>query len=273
MSFTRDTGMLEVSLYKKIINEQAKYLSYLLLYFQGEPFLHQGFLDLVRYAHKKGVYTATSSNAHYFTDELARETVLSGLDRLIISIDGTSQETYEQYRIGGSLTKVISGAENLVKWKKELGSATPHLIFQFLVVKPNEHQIKDVYTLAKEIGVDEVNLKTAQLYDFEDGNKLMPTNERYSRYRKNKNGKYRLKNKLYNHCWKMWHSAVITWDGQIVPCCFDKDAAHPMGDLGEKSFANIWKSKNYNSFRKALLTNRKGIDICKNCTEGTKIWT
>lgn len=271
-SFTRDTGMLEMSNYKKMIDEQYRNLSYLLLYFQGEPFLHQNFLELVKYAHAKGVYTATSTNAHYFTDEMARNTINSGLDRLIISIDGTTQETYEQYRIGGSLEKVITGAKKLVKWRKELSSKTPYLIFQFLVVKPNEHQVKDVYKLAKEIGIDAVNLKTAQLYDYENGNELMPEKEEYSRYKLDENNKYSLKNKLYNHCWKMWHSSVITWDGNVVPCCFDKDASHPMGSLSDNSFTSIWQNKSYSDFRTALLHQRGNIDICKNCTEGTKIW-
>jgi radical SAM protein with 4Fe4S-binding SPASM domain len=272
-SFTRKTGMLEMNNYTKMIDEQYRNLSYLLLYFQGEPFLHQNFLELVKYANNKGIYTATSTNAHYFSDEMAQKTVKSGLDRLIISIDGTTQETYEQYRIGGSIEKVISGAKKLVKWKRELGSNTPYLIFQFLVVKPNEHQVQDVHNLANEIGIDEVKIKTAQLYDYENGNDLMPENEEYSRYKRKENNKYSLKNKLYNHCWKMWHSSVITWDGNVVPCCFDKDAAYPMGSISDNTFASIWQSKKYSDFRASLLNNRSNIDICKNCTEGTKIWT
>ena len=78
------------------------------------------------------------------TDRKAKETVESGLDRIIVSIDGTTQEVYEQYRRNGKLEKVIEGAKNLMKWKKELGSSTPHVIFQFLVVRPNEHQIEDL---------------------------------------------------------------------------------------------------------------------------------
>ena len=272
-SFTRPTGMLDLAFYNKIIDEQKKSLSYLLLYFQGEPFLHQNFVEMIKYAADKGIYTATSTNAHYFTDDMARETIQSGLDRLIISIDGTTQDVYEQYRVGGSLEKVLDGTKKLVHWKKKLKSPTPHLIFQFLVVKPNEHQIVAVQKMARDVGVDEVKLKTAQLYDYENGNELMPTNEQYSRYKENRNGKYSLKHKLYNHCWKMWHSSVVTWDGTVVPCCFDKDASHALGSLAENTFASIWRDKKYNFFRQALLKNRSEIDICKNCTEGAKVWT
>jgi radical SAM protein with 4Fe4S-binding SPASM domain len=271
-SFTRPTGNLEYDFYKRTLDEIGDKLIYLYFYFQGEPYMHPGFLDLVSYASKKGIYTVTSTNAHFLTARKAKETVESGLDRILISIDGTTQETYQQYRIGGSLQKVIDGTKNLIAARKELKSATPHIVFQFLVVKPNEHQVAEVQQLAQELGVDEVKLKTAQVYDYENGNPLIPTTDKYSRYKRESDGRYRIKNELLNHCWKLWHSAVITWDGKIVPCCFDKDAQHQLGDLHSKTFAEIWQSDLYNSFRSRILKSRKEIDICTNCSEGTKVW-
>ena len=271
-SFTRATGMLGQPLFQNVIDQLAPTLSYLTFYFQGEPYLHPQFLDMVQYAASKNIYTATSTNAHYLKDENARLTVESGLDRLIISIDGTTQDTYQSYRVGGSLEKVIEGARNIIAWKKKLKSSTPHVMFQFLVVKPNEHQIPEVYTLAKQIGVDQVVLKTAQIYDYANGSDLIPEQDQYSRYRKMNDGSYTIKNSLDNHCWKMWHSCVITWDGKIVPCCFDKDAHHVLGDLTKNSFEEVWNGDAYHSFRASLLRSRSEIEICKNCTEGTKVW-
>lgn len=271
-SFTRATGMLGQPLFQNVIDQLAPTLSYLTFYFQGEPYLHPQFLDMVQYAASRNIYTATSTNAHYLKDENARLTVESGLDRLIISIDGTTQDTYQSYRVGGSLEKVIEGARNIIAWKKKLKSITPHVMFQFLVVKPNEHQIPEVYTLAKQIGVDQVVLKTAQIYDYANGSDLIPEQDQYSRYRKMNDGSYTIKNSLDNHCWKMWHSCVITWDGKIVPCCFDKDAHHVLGDLTENSFEEVWNGEAYNTFRASLLRSRSEIEICKNCTEGTKVW-
>jgi radical SAM protein with 4Fe4S-binding SPASM domain len=271
-SFSRPTGMLNRDLFESVIDQLAPTLSYLIFYFQGEPYLHPSLLDMVRYASAKKIYTATSTNAHFLNDEAARQTVESGLDRLIISIDGVTQETYESYRIGGKLDKVITGAENVVHWKRKLKSKTPHVIFQFLVVKPNEHQIADVYRLAKEIGVDDVALKTAQVYDYKNGSELIPSIEKYSRYKKGSNGTYSIKNQLLDHCWKMWHSCVITWDGKVVPCCFDKDAHFTLGNLNQNSFEEIWRGGKYRDFRNSLLRSREEIEICKNCTEGTKVW-
>ena len=271
-SFTRPTGMLGEDLFKRTIDELHETLLYLIFYFQGEPYLHPQFLDLVRYAAERKIYTATSTNAHYLTDANARKTVESGLDRLIISIDGTTQEVYQQYRVGGKLEKVLEGTRNIIRWKKELRSRTPHVLFQFLVVQPNEHQIAEVKKLARELGVDEVGLKTAQIYDYKHGHSLMPTIDRYSRYAPQSDGTYRIKSGLDNHCWKMWHSCVITWDGLVVPCCFDKDAHHRLGDLQQQSFTELWKSSVYNDFRQTLIRSRSEIEMCKNCTEGTKVW-
>ena len=270
-SFSRPIGMLEPSFFRKTIDELSKHLFYLTFYFQGEPYLNKNFLEMVTYAKQKKIYTSTSTNAHYFTDEVAKKTIESGLDRLIISIDGTTQETYQQYRVGGQLSKVIEGAKLIVKWKKELQSTTPFVIFQFLVVKPNEHQIDDLKLLAKDIGVDEVILKTAQVYDYENGNELIPENEQYSRYRKNSDGTYSIKNSLENSCWKLWHSCVITWDGKVVPCCFDKDAQHQLGDLKTNTFNQIWNNDKYKNFRVKLVKGRKEIDICTNCSEGCEV--
>lgn len=271
--FSRPTGMLENDFFKRTIDDLHKELLYLIFYFQGEPYLNPDFLDMVKYASEKNIYTATSTNAHYLTDEVARKTIESGLDRLIISIDGTTQDVYQQYRVGGNLEKVLEGARNIMKWKKELKSRTPFVFFQFLVVQPNEHQIEDIKKLAKETGVDEVRFKTAQIYDYTtDPNNLIPSIDKFSRYKKTADGRFKPKNKLANRCWKLHHANVITWDGLVVPCCFDKDATHQLGNLNIQSFKEIWHNNNYKQFRKELMKSRKNIDICANCSEGVSVW-
>lgn len=272
-SFTRPTGNLKQGMFESLIDELHTDLSYLTFYFQGEPYINPQFLDMVAYASERGVITATSTNAHFLDEENARRTVESGLDRLIISIDGTTQEVYEHYRRRGSLEKVIEGTKNIQKWKKKLGSPWPLTIFQFLVVRPNEHQIPEVYELAKTLGVDRVALKTAQVYDFEQGHELIPENQKYSRYKQLASGKWVIKNPLENHCWRMWSGCVITWDGKVVPCCFDKDAQYELGNAQQKSFKEIWQGPAYQDFRRQLLKGRKHIDICQNCSEGTQVWT
>ncbi len=271
-AFTRATGNLKPDFFRQTVDALHRDLFYLYFYFQGEPYIHPQFLDMVRYAHERGLFTVTSTNGHFLDDENARRTVESGLDRLIISVDGTTQDTYEQYRVGGNLNQVLDGARRVAAWKKRLRSRTPHLVFQFLVVHPNEHQTTDIHRLAKTCGANEVKLKTAQVYDYRHGNPLIPQQNRYARYRQLPDGTWAPKHAAANHCWKLWHSCVVTWDGMVVPCCFDKDATYRLGDLKTQSFANLWHGKPYYAFRQKLLGGRNQIDICTNCTEGCSVW-
>jgi len=227
---------------------------------------------MIKYANQNNIYCSTSTNGHFLTDKNCKKTIESGLKRLIISIDGVDQKSYENYRINGDFSKVIAGTKNIIKWKEKLNSQTPHIIFQFLVVKTNEHLIDEIKALSKSLKINELRLKTAQLYEFKKGNPLMPTNDQYSRYKLNEDGEYELKNKLYNHCWRMWSSAVVTVNGEIVPCCFDKDAVNKIGNLNTEKFKAIWNSQSYNKFRTLILKGRNDIEICKNCSEGSKVW-
>ena len=272
-SFSRKTGNLSLQLNKQIIDSFSNKLMYINYYFQGEPYINKDFLEFIKYAKSKNIYCSTSTNAHFLNDDISKKTVQSGLNKLIISIDGISQNTYQSYRVNGQLSKVIEGTKNIIKWKKQLKSNTPKVIFQFLVTKENEHQITEIKNMGSELNVDEVKLKTIQVYDYKNGNTLLPINEKYSRYKLNKNGKYSIKNKLHNNCWRMWSSCVFTIDGTIVPCCFDKDAKYTMGNIKDNNFYKIWKSTHYKNFRQNILSNRKNIDICKNCSEGSKVWS
>ncbi len=266
--FTRPTGTMSFDDYKTIIDKQKKYLIWLILYFQGEPFLNKQFFKMVEYAHSQRIFTSTSTNGHFLNPENAIKTVESGLDRIIISLDGLDQETYEKYRVGGKFKQVISGIQNLVQAKEQLNSASPFIVVQFIVFKTNEHQLGLLKSLKSELQADKIEIKTAQIYSSDDKNQLIPENAKHRRYQQNGDGSWAIKKKLPNKCNRMWRASVVTWDGQVVPCCFDKDADFQMGNLLEDSYQNIKNNKKYTDFRNQVFSNRSAIEICKNCSEG-----
>ncbi|MBN1252643.1 MAG: SPASM domain-containing protein [Bacteroidales bacterium] len=270
-TLNRKKGNIDLEIYKKAINELSSYLTNVILYFQGEPYLNKLLFKMISYANSKNIYTSTSTNGHFLDEENSIKTIKSGLDELIISIDGITQEVYENYRVGGSLEKVISGINNIVKAKKKLKSKKPFVIIQFLVLKTNEHQIKEIKKLSKALGVNKLQLKSAQIYDYKNNSLLIPDIQKYSRYKKQKDGSFEIRSKLKNKCWRMWTNPVITIEGDVIPCCFDKDAKYKMGNIKEESFEKIWRNKNYCNFRKRILKSRKNIDMCRNCTEGLRI--
>jgi radical SAM protein with 4Fe4S-binding SPASM domain len=271
-AFTRPIGMLQPVFFDALLQQIKKHVHSLTFYFQGEPYLNPDFLKMVKAANTSGIYTITSTNAHYLDEKNARETVESGLDKLIISVDGSSEESYTKYRVGGQYQKVLDGTKMILEQRRLLKSSHPRVVWQFIVFKHNEHEIGAIQKMAEEIGVDTLQIKTAQVYHFDNADDLIPTASKYARYRKNSSGKWKIKNKLLNQCWRMWQGCVITWDGSVVPCCFDKDAKYKVGNLQSQSFRSVWLSPEYNQFRQAILKGRSQIDICTNCTEGTKVW-
>ena len=264
-SLTRKKGEIELSTVKNIIDNNNKYLSYLILYFQGEPFLNKNIFEMISYANKNNIFTYTSTNGHYLTSENCDKIINSKLDKIIVSVDGTSQETYERYRKNGNLNTVINGIKTLTETKKLHNSPTPYIELQFLVFKHNQHQIEEIKQLGKQLGVNRTSIKTAQFYNKENYN-LLTDIDKYSRYKKH-NENLIIKKKIKNRCWRMWHSAVITISGNIIPCCFDKDAKYPYSNIDTSDFNYIRKSKIYKNFSLKIFTNRKSIDICNNCNE------
>ncbi len=267
----RYDGNIDFELFKKVIDEFAPYLTSLMLYFQGEPFLNKDIFRLTEYASlNKNIYTVCSTNGHFLSEEFAEKIILSGLDKIIISLDGTNQETYEKYRKGGSFDTVVKGIENLVKMRKKMKSERPFIVIQFLVFKFNEHEINAIKQLRKKSGADKLELKSAQIYDFKNREDLIPGIKKYARYKKNKSGDYEIKSKLKNRCKRLWETCVITNNGDVLPCCFDKNADYVFGNMKTVTFKEINNNEKSVSFRKKLLKNRSEIDICRNCTEGLK---
>ena len=262
---------LDFDIYKKIIDEVFPHSLSLIMYFQGEPFLNKRFLEMIYYANKYNLFTITSTNGHFLTKELANKIVKSGLNKLIISIDGSTQEIYEKYRVGGDLAKVIIGVKNVVEAKITNKSSHPFLVIQFLVNGKNEHQINNIKELAKSLKVDKLELKSSQIYNFEKGSDLIPSISKYSRYKKNTDGSFSIKSKLENRCKRLWESAVISSDGDVLPCCFDKLASYKMGNIKHNSFKEINNNKAYRNFRKSILIDRKSHEMCRNCTEGLRL--
>ncbi|MFV0391593.1 MAG: radical SAM/SPASM domain-containing protein [Paludibacteraceae bacterium] len=252
---------------KKILDELSSGLMHVILYFQGEPLLGRNFIDLVRYAKSKNLLTSTSTNAQLIGSSMAKSIVESGLDKLIVSVDGTTQETYETYRIGGRLDKAVAAIEYLVKWKKELKLRSPAIEIQFLVLKTNEHQMGEMRQLAKKLKADKLTFKSAQLYDYENVNPLLTTIGKYARYELHPDGKYHIKLPLKNRCKRTWTGAVINSKGDVLPCCFDKDSTFSFGNIKDSSFAENWHSDKAFRFRKRILANRKQFEMCRNCSE------
>lgn len=269
-TLTRPLGLLKLDNYKNWIDQIKNTGFYVQLFFQGEPFVHKDLFKMINYAQEKNVYVSISTNGLLLTNKNIDDLFKNPPDKLIFSIDGFDEESYQSYRVGGTFKNAYESLELLLSRKRKLNKKIPFVELQFIVMKQNEHQIEKVKEISNKLGVDKVVFKSMQVSSYNNALHFLPGIEKYRRY-KLKDGKLKIKNKLQNHCFALWRTSVITWDGRVVPCCFDKDADFELGKLNGTSFSEIWKNEKYTNFRSKLLSDRKSVDMCTNCTEGLKM--
>ncbi|MBN2012151.1 SPASM domain-containing protein [candidate division KSB1 bacterium] len=264
----RGRGIMEWSTYKTIIDQMASTSFYLLLYNQGEPFLHPDFVKMIRYAKMHRFYVTTSTNGHFLIDDgVVDVLVASELDSIIISLDGVDSTHYEQYRKGGDFNRVIDGIRLLQRARKN----HPAIFLQYLVMRHNENRIPEIKRLAKDLKVDKLLLKTLQIEHPDDAEVLLPQNSRWRRYRTNTSD-LQLKHSTTVPCSRLWTGMTVLWDGTVVPCCFDKHGQYPFGNVTQQPIHEIWRSLPYEKFRIHNLRARCDIDICTNCTQGQAVY-
>lgn len=267
---TRPLGLLKIVDFKGWIDQIKDTGFYIQLFFQGEPYLNKHLSQMITYAQEKRMYVSVSTNGHFINPKNVEEILSCAPDKLIYSVDGLDEKSYQNYRVGGTFKQVDEALRLLVIKKKELKKKKPFIEFQFIVMKQNEHQLDQVKKYCKDVGVDKLVFKTMQISSYENAVRFLPENPKYKRYKLD--GKnFSIKQKLKNHCFALWRTSVITWDGRVVPCCFDKDAEFMLGSINGKSFSDIWNSELYQNFRQSVLVDRKQNRICTNCTEGLKV--
>ena len=257
-------GLLTMELFHRILDDVKEHAHTMQFYFQGEPLLNKQLPEMIAAAHQVGLYTIVSTNAQALSRSTAEALVKSGLSHIIVSIDGFSEESYAAYRVGGSLHKALEGLQHLANAKAELHSRI-RIELQVLRLRSNEHEWDWIKKNYKKLGATHLVFKTAQLYNFEHGHPLMPTDERYSRYKKRADGTYvHKKSSRLSPCKRLWSGCVITTSGDVLPCCYDKDHRHTLGNITTHSLSEIFHSNKANTLRKHIL-NGHLPEMCKNC--------
>ena len=267
--------LMPLSIFERVLEQVQATAHTMQFYFQGEPLLNKQLPEMIAAAHKAGLYTIVSTNAQSLSQDMANALVQSGLNRIIVSIDGFSEESYQAYRVGGSLHKALEGLQHLAGAKAEFHSRI-RIELQVLRLKTNEHEWDWIKKNYKSLGATHLVFKTAQLYNFEHGHPLMPTDERYSRYKKTADGTYVHKSSPLHStpytlhrafgalCLRLWSGCVITTNGDVLPCCYDKDHKHTLGNIMTQSLVEIFHNQQANALRSHILRSHLP-EMCKNC--------
>jgi MoaA/NifB/PqqE/SkfB family radical SAM enzyme len=156
---TRAKGRMDFDHFKKFIDRVGPYLIRMELMNWGESLFNPRLPDMIAELKKHGVSLELHENFNNVSEETIENLVRSGLDVLSVSVDGLTQETYEKYRIGGNLERVLANLATLARKRTELGQTTPRIVWQYLVFRHNEHEVDRVESFARERGADEVRIK------------------------------------------------------------------------------------------------------------------
>jgi radical SAM protein with 4Fe4S-binding SPASM domain len=258
----RPQSFMSFADFEQVLERIAPWAIELVLHNWGEPFLNPNFLDIVRAAKRARIGTATSSNLNLVHKDVSflREVVDSGLDHLVVSIDGTTQEIYAQYRRGGDLEHVLRNLKEMCAYKKSSGATTPSIEWQFLVMKHNEHQIEDARRLAAEIGVDSVRITGAglpfdQLGDLELGEKWLTSMPEYKSYDPD-----RIRERGYVHdekCFYLYRAMTVNPRGEVAPCCAIHQKRWDFGNLLDDGLEAVWNNSYYRSARALFARNEQ----------------
>lgn len=247
----RSTGHMDPATFRKVVDDVEHHALLLILWGWGEPFVCPSIFEMIDYAHQKGIRLASSTNGHLFTKrDHAEGVVRSGLDALIMSLSGTTQDAYERFR-NGKLDSALAGTREIVAAKRRLGSRTPHVQMSFIVTDYSEEQIPEIKKLARDLGVDGVSLKkmnTASVKPRTGPDEALPNDEQYRRfaYTDGDDGRVRVTD---NPCKALWQSSTVRWDGRVNPCAYDFDGEYELGDVTEASFGEVWKGPRYREMR------------------------
>ena len=266
-------GFMKIEGFKKVLDEVGSYLTNLELYNWGEPLLHKDLIEMIQYAKDGNIPVCISTNLNVLDKNMAEALISTHIDKIFISFDGASPETYSKYRIGGDFHKVVSNIGQLLEAKKKLNNRYTRIVLLFHVFKHNEHEVEKIRELANDCGMEfRINrMRTdmgKEIFEkvedsIERDKNWIPENPKYCAFDLEKKGK-----KKQMKCNHLWKTTVINWDGTVLPCCAVYGERHAFGNVFEEPFALIWNNDKYRLARQEVRNKiKKSPTVCHSCKE------
>jgi len=223
--------------------------------FRGDPFLSRGIFDMVRYCRDNNIGTDIPTHFSYrYGDDVLEKIIDSGLDHLIVAVDGSTQDVYAQYRKGGHLDWVLDNSRRLIELKRKKRSKTPLIEAKFIRFQHNKQQFEEVRLLSESMGFD----RFSSVLDHHDPERKAVWAEVKRKARKKKNA-----------CYWVYRTAVICCDGQVCPCCLDN---MNMGNALEDGLIDVWNGDRYRAMREMFSTGKPGDSNSAKCVGCAHFW-
>ncbi|HXX53021.1 MAG TPA: radical SAM protein [Thermodesulfovibrionales bacterium] len=267
LGFERNKRHMKLEEFQSIIDDMEEYLLFITLWDWGEPLLNPDLPEMIRYASERDIkiVVSTNCNCHFFYDEAYMERLLrSGLTTLIVAVDSIRQDNYEKYRVKGNLNKSLEGIKRVVSLKKKIGVG-PSITMRMVLMKQNEHELRDLRRLARALGTDRFSAKTVNpWYKTQDEN-IVPVNPRYRRYQYEKGTLQRVR--IPFKCNIILRQCTIHAGGNVVPCCWHYNDDFTAGNVFTGGgLRKLWNDPSYQNLRKRVSLEKDSLPICSTCS-------
>ncbi|MFC1809141.1 radical SAM/SPASM domain-containing protein [Candidatus Omnitrophota bacterium] len=243
-------GIMDIELFKKIIDEAQSFVSDIYIHHRGEPLLNPDLCKMIIYAREAQIKVRFHTNATVLNDAIARQLIAAQPDMISISFDGFKREVYEDIRRGADFEQTVSNIVSFMKIRKEMGSQYPYVIIERIDLEKykgvlESDEAHELVKRFKDAGVDEIITKKEYTWVTHDAPEIIE--------------------RTYSVCTFPWYAMVICWDGTVTPCPQDYMACMNMGNVREFSIKDIWNNERYVTLRTSLQTDVGSLDLCKRC--------
>ncbi len=262
-------GHMEWNSYEKLMLEVGPCLTAIAFWQWGEPLLHPRIADMIKLADSYGIITFISTNCQIdMSDAEVHALADSGLDMIIISMDGATQEVYESFRAGGQLSKLKQFVGRLREYKVDSKNERLKINVRVVATIDNEKEIEKIREFAVEAGADIFSVKSVSLYyDDSPDNPVLPEKMQYRSYQyQNKNTQEEYK-KMPNHCYKPWQWPTLRYDGTLLFCECDHQMTAALGNVfTDGSFKAVWQGEKARKLRSAYGSDGIiNLEFCQRC--------
>jgi hypothetical protein len=223
--------------------------------FRGDAFMNREVFDMIGYCRDNNIGSVIPTNFSYkLGDDVIEKIVDSGLDHIIVAVDGSNQDTYQMYRKGGHLEWVLDNSRRLIDLKRRKQSKTPLVECKFITFAHNEHQFDEVKQLSHSMGFD----RFSSVLDHFDPRRQDDHNQIVQRSSRKK-----------KPCYWVYRTAVICYDGQVCACCNDTTN---LGNALSDGLPGVWNNEHYRSMRTMFATGKPTDANGRSCIGCRSFW-
>jgi len=257
---TVERGLMEMSLFERIVGEIAPFRPEVALNLGGESALHPELVRMVRELKRAGMYVFLDTNATRLTPRISEGLLDAGIDKLVFCLDGDTPETYEAMRARGHFAETVENIRHFLRLRREGNRRTTYTVIKNIRYYDPDSEAafpKSFARLFDDCPPDEYRFTWA---DYWPGSHRHQVREQYK--------VQPFSDDDYIPCINLWKKLPISWDGMVYICCLDLNRTSPVGSVQEMGVLGAWNAPAMKEFRRRHAGRGQArLPLCRNCNQ------